>query len=94
MNERRAHLRTPKMVRIETAWKDENGRSHVAAAMIEDSSISGVGVRIKAPISVGAKVEIRSHKEQFSGIVMRCRQNGPEFFIGIKREKAEGRVSK
>jgi hypothetical protein len=94
MQERRAHLRTAKMVRIETAWKDESGASHTSAAMIEDSSLGGVGIRIKAQVSVGTKIEIKSHREHFSGIVMNCHRIGTEYFIGIKRDKVEVLVSK
>jgi hypothetical protein len=82
------------MVRVETSWQDERGVTHTSVAMLEDSSRDGAGLRLRRPIPVGQKIEVRSLKEQFTAIVMNCHQNGADYFIGVKREKAGVLVTK
>ena len=54
------------MARAEAQWEDPTGTSRVALAMLEDISRGGAGIRLRQPISVGSKLKIKWHKEQFS----------------------------
>jgi hypothetical protein len=41
---------------------------------------------LRQPISVGAKLNIKWHKEQFSGTVRHCHREGMEYVLGIQRD--------
>jgi hypothetical protein len=74
------------MARAEAQWDDPNGTARVALAMLEDISHGGAGVRLRQPISVGSKLRIKWHKEQFSGTVRHCHREGMEYVLGIQRD--------
>jgi hypothetical protein len=84
--------RTPMMAVAEVCWRDHAGASHPAPARIEDSSPSGVCIRIKTPIEVGSKLTIKWQREQFSGIARNCRSDGIAFLMGIQRDNAAGHL--
>jgi hypothetical protein len=74
------------MARAELQWEDPAGTARAAFAMIEDISQSGAGIRLRQPLSVGAKLRVKWHKEQFSGIVRHCHREGMEYVLGIQRD--------
>ena len=74
------------MARAEAQWEDSTGTSCTAHAMLEDISHGGAGIRLRQPISLGAKLNIKWHKEQFSGIVRHCRREGMEYVLGVQRD--------
>ena len=76
------------MARAEALWEDETGVSRVAPAMIENISKGGAGIRLRHAISVGAKLTIKWHKEQFSGTVRHCSRDEGEYIVGIQRDPA------
>jgi hypothetical protein len=41
------------------------------------------------PISIGAKLKIKWHREEFSGIAKYCRRDGGDYVLGIQRETPE-----
>jgi hypothetical protein len=73
------------MARAEAQWEDATGASRVALAMLEDISRGGAGIRLRQPISVGSKLRIKWHKEQFSGTVRHCHREGMEYVLGVQR---------
>ncbi len=74
------------MARAELQWEDSTGTSRAVHAMLEDISRGGAGIRLRQPISVGSRLQIKWHKEQFSGIVRHCRRDGVEYVLGIQRD--------
>jgi len=74
------------MARAEAQWEDPSGAARVALAMLEDISRGGAGVRLRQPISVGSRLKIKWHKEQFSGTVRHCHREGMEYVLGIQRD--------
>lgn len=76
------------MAVAEVCWEDQSGTSHLAPARIEDTSPSGVCIRINTPIAVGSKLTIRWQRELFSGVARNCRTEGVTFVMGIQRDKA------
>src|ERR1700674_1201094 len=88
MQEMRKEPRVAVMTRVEAMWEDETGTPHVAPATIEDRSPGGVSLRISTPISVGSKLTIKGHREQFTGVVVNSRNDKAEYFLGIKRDVA------
>jgi hypothetical protein len=88
MQEKRKEPRVAVMTRVEAMWEDETGAPRVAPATIEDRSPSGASIRINTPISVGSKVTIKGHREQFTGVVVNSRNDKSEYFLGIKRDAA------
>jgi PilZ domain len=88
MEEKRKEPRIAVMTRVEAMWEDETGAPRVAPATIEDRSPGGVSIRITTPISVGSKLTIKGHREEFSGVVVNSRNDKAEYFLGIKRDVA------
>jgi PilZ domain len=86
---KRKELRSAVMARAEVKWEDETHTPRVAAATIEDRSPSGVCIRINAPIAVGVKLTIKTHREQLSGVVTNARSEDKAYLIGIKLDPAE-----
>lgn len=74
----------------EVIWQDATGTSFRAPATLEDTSPSGACVRVRQPFSVGSRVTIRWHREQFSAIARNCRNDGRDFLLGVLREPASG----
>ena len=88
MEEKRKEPRIAVMTRVEAMWEDETGAPRVAPATIEDRSPSGANIRINTAISVGSKLTIKGHREQFTGVVVNSRNDKTEYFLGIKRDVA------
>ena len=70
----------------EIIWEDDRGTSFRVPAILEDTSMSGACVRIKRPLTVGSRLIIKWHREQFSGIARNCRRDGGDFLLGVRRE--------
>jgi hypothetical protein len=94
MQEKRKEPRVAVMTRVEAMWEDETGTPHVAPATSEDRSPGGASLRINTPISVGSKLTIKGHREQFSGVAVNSRNDKAEYFLGIQRDVAAITVSK
>jgi hypothetical protein len=77
------------MARVEASWEDPTGASQAANATLEDRSTAGASIRLGKPLSVGSKLKIKWHREQFSGTVMNCRLDGRHYIIGILRDSPE-----
>ena len=77
------------MARAEVLWEDQLGAWQGALAKMEDTSLSGACVRVPVPISVGAKLKVKWHREEFSGIAKYCRRDGGDYVLGIQRENLE-----
>ena len=77
------------MAKAEVVWEDQLGARRGVLAQLEDTSISGACIRISIPISVGAKLSIKWHKEQFFGITKYCRRDGGDYVLGVERENSE-----
>jgi len=80
------------MAKAEVIWEDQPGVLRHAFAKIEDTSRSGACIRVSSAIRVGAKLNIKWHKEQFSGVVKYCRQEEEEYVVGIHRETPENQA--
>lgn len=68
----------------EVFWQDPTGAKR-APATLEDTSPSGACLRVKTPITVGAELTVKWHREQFSAIARNCRRDGSEFLWGVRR---------
>ena len=77
------------MARAEVVWEDQPGTWRGALARMEDTSRSGACIRVSVPISVGARLRIKWHREEFSGIAKYCRRDGGDYVLGIQRETSE-----
>jgi hypothetical protein len=89
MDEKRTESRIPLMARVDVLWGDTDGTPRVAPAILEDKSASGLSVRIKTSIRVGAHVTVRWGSEQVTGIITNSRRDKAEYVIGVKREPGE-----
>jgi len=71
----------------EVVWEN-NGKPSRVPGTLEDTSRSGACIRVKTPITVGSRLTVRWHREQFSGVAQNCRSDGREFLLGVRREAA------
>lgn len=78
----------------EVIWQDAAGTSFRAPATLEDTSPSGACIRVQRPFTVGSKVIIKWHREQFSAIARNCRNDGHGFLLGVLREPDSGSSEK
>jgi hypothetical protein len=72
----------------EVWWEDPAGKPLRAAATLEDTSLSGACIRLKTPITIGARLTVKWHREQFCAVARNCRSDGREFLLGVRREPA------
>lgn len=89
MGEKRVESRIPLMARVDVLWADADGTPRIAPAILEDKSASGLSVRLKTSIRVGAHVTVRWGSEQVSGIITNSRRVMAEYVIGVRREPGE-----
>src|SRR5579863_2866368 len=78
------------MILVDVSWEDGMGGLHATPARMEDKSLSGACLRVKSPIDLGARLQIRSRTEGFSGVVRYCRSEGWDYVVGVQRDKTEG----
>ena len=88
MNGRNLEPRTVLWAVAEVAWEDLTGTPNRASATLEDTSPSGACIRLKTPITVGSRITVKWHREQFSGVARNCRSDGKDFLLGVRREMA------
>ena len=82
----RAEPRTVLIAQVQVSWEEQDGPHLDVRGKMEDTSPSGASIRLKMPIGVGAKVKIKSHREDFSGITRYCRREAGDYVLGIQRE--------
>jgi hypothetical protein len=84
MFKNRAEHRKILMARVELQWEDEAGSSHTAFGTLEDRSPSGAGIRLAEPITVGTRLQVKTRRQEFSGIVRHCNGRRMDYFVGIQ----------
>jgi hypothetical protein len=67
------------MCRAQIAYGDDQ----TVSAMIEDRSVSGLGIRVSRPLPLGMPIRVCFRDEMHSAIVRRCVRDQPGFFIGV-----------
>ena len=70
----------------EVSWQDTTGTFFRAPGTLEDTSLSGACIRVQNPISIGSRITIKWHREQFSAEARNCRSDGHSFLLGVRRE--------
>jgi len=84
--------RTAIMARVEVSWEDQTGTTHHMIGKLEDTSRNGACIRCTEPITVGSKLKIKWHLEQFSGVSKYCRRDEEDYVLGIQRDPVERKV--
>jgi hypothetical protein len=70
----------------EITWENDSGTSFRVPAILEDTSTSGACIRIKRPVAIGSRLNIKWHREEFPAIARNCRRDGGDFLLGVLRE--------
>jgi hypothetical protein len=86
MDGREFEPRTVMWAKAEVSWNDQTGTPKQAPATLEDTSASGACIRVKIPITIGSKLTVKWHREQFYAVAKNCRSEGREFLLGVRRE--------
>ncbi len=86
MDGRNIEARTVLWAVAEVLWEDQTGTPNRVSATLEDTSPSGACIRLKTPITVGSRLTIRWHREQFSAVARNCRSDGRDFLLGVHKE--------
>jgi hypothetical protein len=81
------------MIVVQASWEEPGGAVQTVAARMEDRSAGGALIRLNKAVSVGLKLKIWSHREQFSGITKYCRSDGRDFLVGIEKDKAVSSIT-
>jgi hypothetical protein len=76
--------------RVELQWEDPDGSTRRADAIIEDKSLSGLGMRLHKSIPVGTRVLIKQGTQELGGIVKHCISEGYEYIVGVKLSSVGG----
>jgi hypothetical protein len=83
--ERRKDPRTPYISRAEVSWNNGNEEVRISG-MIEDKSVSGLGIQVGKPIPVGTSITVRFGDRMAAGVVRRCVKLGVGVLIGMSFE--------
>jgi len=84
MQERRTEVRMLCADLVEVTWKTPSGRKGRATGVLEDISASGACLQLETPVPVGAQLEWRSPKREFSGEVRYCVYREIGYFVGVE----------
>lgn len=84
MSDRRREERKVILRRVELFWTSTDGERCSAGGVMEDRSISGMGIRTPVVLSVGTVVQVRVGNETYPATVARCVRAGLERFIGLR----------
>lgn len=78
---------------VEVSWQERDGSLIDTRARVEDRSPSGACIRLKKPIRVGSRVNVKWRWEQYQGITRYCRSDAGEYLLGIQRVTESAPVS-
>jgi PilZ domain len=84
MSHKRTQPRKIQICRICIYWKDQDGLPKVQSGLVEDRSLSGLGITVPDPIPIGTKVQVRGRAKELLGSVRHCRAKGINYLIGIR----------
>ena len=87
MRERRSEVRMMCADLLAITWKGRNGRAHQDMALLEDISASGACLQLETAVPVGAEVEWKCPRQQFTGRVQYCVYREIGYFVGVAFEK-------
>jgi hypothetical protein len=77
------------MCRISVAWEDSAGNRKTQSGLLEDRSLSGVGISVVNPIPAGIKVKIWGRRRELAGVVRYCRRGGLKYLVGIRLDEED-----
>ncbi|MFL6449569.1 MAG: PilZ domain-containing protein [Bryobacteraceae bacterium] len=80
--ERRRHPRTQYVSRTEVTWSSDTNEVKIPG-MIEDRSVSGLGIQAGKPIPVGTRATVLFRNQMVKVEVRRCVKVNPGFLIGV-----------
>jgi len=86
MEGRNIEPRTVLWAVAEVSWEEQEGTPKRASATLEDTSPSGACIRLKTAITIGSRLTVKWHREQFSAVARNCRRDGREFLLGVRRD--------
>lgn len=74
------------MSRTEISWTDENGQMTIPG-MIEDRSVSGLGIQVAKRIPIGTWVKVKFRNHVVDAVVRRCVREGVGILVGVSFEQ-------
>jgi hypothetical protein len=84
MDERRTEVRMLCADMLEVVWKEPSGRFRTATALLEDISASGACLQMENRVPLGVKIEWKSPKQEFTGVVRYCNYREIGYFVGVE----------
>lgn len=84
MSRRRREPRKTLICGITVRYEDDQGLPTMQAGLLEDRSLSGIGISLTYAIAIGSKVKIQGRVRQLDGIVQYCHAKGASYFVGIR----------
>ena len=84
MQERRAEVRMMCADLAEVFWRDRDGTTRHAVALLEDISQSGVCLQLEMPIPLGTAIRWEHPGQKFEGHVRYCAYREIGYFVGVQ----------
>jgi hypothetical protein len=69
---------------VKLSWRDDQGRTWNAMALLEDISASGACFQLDTPVPESVEVHWCSPKQEFSGVVRYCVFREIGYFVGVE----------
>jgi hypothetical protein len=74
------------MILLEASWQDQSGTAQKCSSRMENRSTGGACIRLRRPVHVGAKLNLRWRWEEFMGTAGYCRNDGRDYLVGIQKD--------
>jgi hypothetical protein len=84
MSRRRVQPRKASICRVTVFCEDQTGFPIQQRGLLEDRSLSGIGISVPERIAIGTKVRVRGRARELLGIVRYCRVKGAEYLVGVR----------
>ncbi|MBV9745882.1 MAG: PilZ domain-containing protein [Acidobacteriia bacterium] len=69
---------------VGVCWKDAEGKTKKAQAVLEDISASGACLQLETPVPLGVVLRWGSPKKEFAGVVRYCVYREIGYFVGVQ----------
>ena len=84
MRERRTEVRMLCADMVDVSWKELSGGIREVTGLLEDISASGACLQMETPVPLGARIQWRTPKREFSGTVRYCVYREIGYFVGVE----------
>lgn len=89
MIEHRTEPRRDYIAQVRILFQSDSGEPCIITGLIEDRSQSGLGIRVRRPLTVGTKIDVVLGGVASRYEIKRCIHSGMEYLVGVRLVPAE-----